>query len=283
MFPAVGGMLASIGGSLLGGRSRRRAARRAAEAMQAGNIKARGAMLPAIDAAVAAQTGGIDKAIGAQTAGMDRIRALLNPYVSGGQQGLTGMMALMGLSGRDAQAAAIDGIKSGSQFEELSKQGEYAILANAAATGGLRGGDTQGALAQYRPAMLQSLIDRQLAGLTGLAGMGLSASGQLSGFESDNARALGALEMDRGNAIGQGALGRGQVNAQYALNEGSIGAGQATAMGQANAGMFGGIASGIGSVFGAMKPIFAGSGPAPAGYASGTKPAFGGAFGNWSF
>ncbi len=310
--PAIGGAIASIGGSLLSGGSRRRAAKRAQAALQQGNASARDAMLPAIkeatgsrlsgltnagfriDAATRARLRGFDKARAAESAGIGRIRDLLNPYITGGQQGLSGLVALMGLNGAQAQTDAIGGIKTGGQFTELARQQEEALLANASATGGLRGGRTQDALASSRVNLLQGLIDKQLAGLGGLAAMGGNAANNLSGFEENNTRAMSGLAMGRGDAMAQGQLsqadldrlvgetraqgllGAGQVNSDYFLNNGSIAAGGALAKGQANAQMFGGIAQGIGSVFGGMAPVNMGPGSA-------AKPAFGGFFGNFGF
>ena len=91
-----------------------------------------------------------------------------------------------GVSATDAQRNAIAGLANGEQFKALTQQGEYGLMANAAATGGLRGGDTQGALAQYRPQMLQSLIDRQLSNLGGIAANGQNAAG-MTGQAAQNA------------------------------------------------------------------------------------------------
>lgn len=114
-----------------------------------------------------------------------------------------------GTSAMDAQRTAINGIANGSQFQELTRQGEYGLLANAAATGGLRGGNTQGALAQYRPAMLQSLIDKQLANLGGIAANGQSA-----------ATNTGAAAQNTGAQVNQALGNIGQAQAGSALAQG---------------------------------------------------------------
>lgn len=148
--PAIGGAVASIGGSLLSGGAKKRAARNAAAASSQGNADARAAMLPAIQEGTSAQLAGLDAARATEAAGIGRIRDLLNPYISGGNQGLSGLLALMGMNGAQAQIDAISGIKTGGQFTELARQQEEALLANASATGGLRGGRTQDALAGSR-------------------------------------------------------------------------------------------------------------------------------------
>jgi hypothetical protein len=115
------------------------------------------------------------------------------------------------VTAEQAQQNAIDGIAGGAQFGELVKQGEYGILANQSATGGLRGGDTQAAMAQFRPAMLQALIDKQLAQYGGLAANGQNAAA-MTGTAAQNAgaqvnQALG----DRGAALAGTALAGGQA------------------------------------------------------------------------
>jgi hypothetical protein len=84
-----------------------------------------------------------------------------------------------GMTGEEAQEAAIGRITQSPLLQELTRQGEEAILQQAAATGGLRGGNVQAALAQFRPQMLQQEIDKQLARLSGIAGAGQTALGQL--------------------------------------------------------------------------------------------------------
>jgi hypothetical protein len=116
-----------------------------------------------------------------------------------------------GISAADAQRNAISAIENGAQFGQLVKQGEYGILANQSATGGLRGGDTQAALAQFRPQMLQALIDKQLAQYGGLAANGQNAAA-MTGTAAQNAgaqvnQALG----DRGAAQAGAALAKGQA------------------------------------------------------------------------
>jgi hypothetical protein len=113
------------------------------------------------------------------------------------------------ITDQQAQQAEIDKITGGAQFGELTRQGEYAIQANASATGGLRGGNTQAALGQYRPALLQSLIDRQLQQYGGLAQSGQNAAAN-TGTAAQNAgaqvnQALG----DRGAAQAGAALAGG--------------------------------------------------------------------------
>ena len=127
-----------------------------------------------------------DKQAAATELGMEEQRRqfdiateLLQPYVDVGVPAMEGLQALAGTLGRGKQASAIREIERGPEFDAMTRQGEEAILQNAAATGGLRGGNTQAALAQFRPQVLSQLINQQYGRLGGLAGIGqASAAGQ---------------------------------------------------------------------------------------------------------
>jgi hypothetical protein len=107
-------------------------------------------------------------------------RAYLSPFMEGGQTAFMAQQALSGLAGSDAQKEQIDLIQNMPGFREMINQGETSILQNAAATGGLRGGNTQGFLAQYRPQMLRDAIQNRYSMLGGLANSGLGASSALN-------------------------------------------------------------------------------------------------------
>jgi hypothetical protein len=139
-----------------------------------------------------------------------------------------------GMTGEQAQATAIDRIANSPLLAELTRQGEEAILQNASATGGLRGGNVQGALAQFRPQMLQQEIDKQYARLAGLSGMGQSAISQTPTQVS-----VGSAPTS--NAADYYAR-MGDIEAQRALTE-------AEAQGQTIGAIGKGIGTGIGAYY----------------------------------
>lgn len=158
----------------------------------------------------------------------DALQKLLSPYVEGGNKGFAGQQALLGLSGKEAQQSAIQGIQDSPQFAALQQQGENAILQNASATGGLRGGNTQGALAQFRPQVLNSLIDQQYQRLGGLSQMGQAS-----------AAGVGAAGMQSGDAI-----------SSLLAQQGAAQAGASLAGGRADSQMIGGITNTLGNFIG---------------------------------
>jgi hypothetical protein len=149
------------------------------------------------------QANAASKASAAQQAAAREAMKLLEPYMTAGTAGLAGQQALLGLSGPEAQRQAIQGIQDSPQFAAMQQLGENRILANASATGGLRGGNVQGALAQFSPQLLAQLVDQQYSRLGGLTQGGLIAangSGQQAG--QIGAAQAGAT-LAGGQALGQ--------------------------------------------------------------------------------
>ena len=111
----------------------------------------------------------------------DAMRELLSPYVKAGDPALQAIMGAAGLLEPGSQQAFADQQSQSPMFQALARQGEDAILQNASATGGLRGGNVQGALGQFRPALLNQFIEQQYGRLSGIAQMGQnSAAGVVS-------------------------------------------------------------------------------------------------------
>ena len=130
------------------------------------------AQADAAKSAAATQAGSAQVGIEEQRRQFDAVQKLLAPYVSAGQPALEAQQAFLGLRGPEEERAAIERISSGETFKALAGQGEEALLQRASATGGLRGGNIQGALAQFRPALLSSLIENQYTRLGGMTSLG---------------------------------------------------------------------------------------------------------------
>jgi hypothetical protein len=153
------------------------------------------------------------KAMDAETARFLEMKAMLQPYADAGTQSLSAQQDLLGQNGAANQQRAIDAIQNGAYFQSIAKQGENGILQNASATGGLRGGNVQAALSQFRPALLQSLINDQYGKLQGITQLGqAAASGQASGAIQTGSQTA-ALLNSIGNAQAQGIVGSSAANA----------------------------------------------------------------------
>lgn len=172
----------------------------------------------AADKASDAQAQSAQLGIEEQRRQFDAIQKLLSPYVTAGTGALGAQQSLLGLGGADAQQAAIGAIENSPQFSALTQQGEDAILANASATGGLRGGNVQGALAQFRPQLLAQLIDQQYSRLGGLTQIGQASAAGVGSAGMQTGNNVTQLLGQQGAAAAGAALTAGKANAQFATD-----------------------------------------------------------------
>lgn len=215
--------------------------------------------------AAGAQSAAAQAGIDEQRRQFDQIRELLAPYVQAGTGAIGGFQpfqqagaqafeqqqALAGLRGPEAQQAAISQVEQSPFLQAQIRQGEEALLQRASATGGLRGGNVQAALAQFRPQMLQQAIEEQYKRLGGFAGAGLgvtealyrggqaSAAGQASQAQTVGANIANLLQQ-QGAAQAGGALGQAAPFVQLAQLPGQL-----AGMNYARTGQFG-----FGNIFG---------------------------------
>lgn len=142
----------------------------------------------------------------------------LSPFAAAGAPALEQQQAFLGLRGPEAERAAIERIQGGETFQALQQQGENALLQNASATGNLRGGNIQGALAQFRPQLLSSLIDQQYGRLGGLTALGQTTTQNIAGLGQASAAGTGAAAQTTGANIATllGQQGAAQAGAEIA-------------------------------------------------------------------
>ena len=143
----------------------------------------------------------------------DAMQKLLDPYVQAGNKSLTAQQDLAGLNGPEAQADAMQGISSSPEMMALTQQGENAMLQQGAATGGLRGGNVQGALAQFRPQMLSSLINQQYGRLGGLTQIGQASAAGVGAAGMQSGAQIADLLGQQGAAVAGGQIAGGQAAA----------------------------------------------------------------------
>jgi hypothetical protein len=141
----------------------------------------------------------------------NKVQELLKPYTDAGTGALAGQQAFLGLQGPEAERAAIQRIQGGETFKALSDQGENALLQRASATGGLRGGNIQGALAQFRPALLSSLIDQQYNRLGGLTTIGQNAAAGTGAAAQTTGANVANLLAQQGAAAAGGEIAQGKA------------------------------------------------------------------------
>ena len=187
--------------------------------------------------AAGAQGAAAAEATAEQRRQFDELRRLLAPYAESGPPALKEMMALAGLGGtpdfvgprvpgveyqspQEAQQAAISRIEQSPFFQSSVRQGEEAMLQQASATGGLRGGNIQGALAQFRPAMLQNAIEQQYSRLAGLTTLGQQSAAGVGSAGMQTGVNIGGLLLRGGAAQAGGIIGQAAPWANAAMMPG---------------------------------------------------------------
>ncbi|WP_323141279.1 hypothetical protein [Massilia phyllosphaerae] len=168
----------------------------------------------AIQSGAQTQAASADKGIAFQQQALDQFTKTLAPYVNAGYGALTGQQDLLGVNGAGAQGSAIANIQASPQYQALSQSGQDAILANASATGGLRGGNVQAALGQFQPALLSSLIDQQYSRLGGLTQLGQASAAGVGSAGLNTASNVSGLLQQQGAALAGGQIAQGSVARQ---------------------------------------------------------------------
>lgn len=177
-----------------------------------------------------------------------------------GTGSLFAQQSLLGLNGNDSQQRSIDGIRNSAGFTSALAQGENSIRQNASATGGLRGGNIQGALAQFSPQLLAQQIQQQYANLGGITSMGQNAAAGVGNAGMATGNNISNLLQQQGAAQAGGVLGSANAYAQ-----GMNGIGRAAGFVGANWTGFGGTGTPVGITGGSVG---FGAGTASSGFGS---------------
>lgn len=184
------------------------------------------------------------RAIKEQKAAYAEGKEMLSPYSSAGLGGLQSYLAMLGQSGPDAQQAAIAGLEQTPGYQAQLGAGQRAILQNAAATGGLRGGNVQQGLAEFGSGLFGQYYNQQLDRLGQLQNQGLQTQSGLANLRAGQAANISGQYNAMGQAAGQGILAQQASKQQGMSNLGST-------LGGIGGMIFGGPAGGaIGSAAG---------------------------------
>lgn len=125
----------------------------------------------------------------------------LAPYTTGATPATSG----------DA-TGAIAALKDSPVYKALFGNAVDTTLANASATGGLRGGNTQDALARVGVDTLAKVYQDRVNQLGSVSNTGLAATGNIMDLGADNAASLAALFGKQGDVNAGGILQRGAIN-----------------------------------------------------------------------
>lgn len=144
-------------------------------------------------------------ALNQQQAQFNQTQQNIAPWLAAGTNALGQQMNLLGIGtgGAQGQQSAIDQLQQSPMYQSLYRNGQNAVLNNAAATGGLRGGNTQNSLANFGSDTLAQVIQAQLANLGGISNTGNASATNLGNQSQANANA----QSQQYNAIGQSQAG----------------------------------------------------------------------------
>jgi hypothetical protein len=237
---------ASLVSGLIKGSAANKAAEEQAKAAQAGIT----AVKEGTTSGLKAQSEATASGISAAQSGLASMQAALAPYMESGKKALASQEDLSGANGPEAQKAAVAAISGGSEMDALVTSGEDAMRQNATATGGLRGGNFQGALAQFRPAMLSNLIKQQYERLGGLTAMGQGSAAQYGAGAVQTGGTIANLYGQQGAGAAQLYSQQGQSIAELLATEGNAKAAGKVATGATWSAIPAAVTSGLGVYMG---------------------------------
>ena len=130
-------------------------------------------------------TKGIEKAteqsVAGQREGLAYQKEVDAPVLANRNQAMQGLSDYY-MGGPEGQQGFIDEAKADPFYQSSVDVGEEAVLKNAAATGGIRGGAVQPALAQNSQSVLQNYIQQKLRGMQGFANTPLNTNSIAQGY-----------------------------------------------------------------------------------------------------
>lgn len=141
----------------------------------------------------------------------DVTQASLAPTIEAGDTARQQQLALLGLSGTDAQSAALSNIQESPAQQFLRDRAQRNLLQNQSAIGGLGGGNVRSALVEQGAGFASQDLNNQFSRLQGLSAPGTQtavAQGQLG---SQNAQQISQLTGQGAAATASGILGSQQA------------------------------------------------------------------------
>lgn len=215
----------------------------ATAAIVGGTILSAGIAANASKRAGRAQERASEATVAEQRRQFDMTRQDLLPSLEAGNLAREQQQALLGLSGVEAQQAAFAGLQESPGQQFLRERGQRNLLRNAAAIGGLGGGNVRSELVQQGVGFAQQDLQNQFGRLGQLAGQGQQAATNIGQFGAQSATNIGNALQAGGRARASGILGQNQA-IQSGISGVFTGLGQAGAFGGSTpppTGQFGGV------------------------------------------
>lgn len=151
---------------------------------------------------------------------LNKATGYLDPYNSSGQKSMNLQAAYSGALGPEAQKAAFDSFVSSPNMAFLKQQGEESIMNQAAATGGVGGGDVLKELQKFGTGLASQDFQNQFDRLSTLTNQGINAGANMGNFAMNAGNTISGNELaaaqGQAQLAGQGASAAGSLGSQKA-------------------------------------------------------------------
>lgn len=155
-----------------------------------------------------AQARSYDAATAEQARQFDVIQEQQQPWMEAGKNALAELTALSGIGG---QPANFENFFASPDYQFALQQGMQGVQNSAAARGGLYSGNALRAITDYGQGMASQQLGNYANRLAGIAGVGQTATNQLTGASQNYANNVGNLLVGQGNARASGIVGQGNA------------------------------------------------------------------------
>lgn len=157
------------------------------------------------------QAAAADKAIAEARDARLANQQLQSPFVDAGSKAIAQQMSMIGLNGTAQQQDSMNALLAGPEYTTGVRQGEEAILQNAAATGGLRGGNVNNSLANFRADLLANTFNNQFQRVGQISSLGQNAAAGVGNAGIQTGQLIGQQLTQQGAAIAGGQIAKGNL------------------------------------------------------------------------
>jgi len=172
--------------------------------------------------AMQAQVDAANRGIDIQAKQYETTRNDYMPYTQAGVKAIGGYGDLIGSNGADAETKAVADLQNSPFFQQQLADANENLMQTASATGGVRGGNTAGAIGQLSPQLLAQYYQQAIGNFGNLAQLGLGATGSVANAGATNANAATALNGQIGGYQAGNFITKGGINAANWANFGKL-------------------------------------------------------------
>lgn len=167
-----------------------------------------GASMYGANKAAGAQSDAANKAAALQQQQMQQNQQNAVPFIEGGQKASGLLQSFYGLNGDQAlNKGALSAFQLSPDYQFALKGGSDALDNSAASKGGMISGNQMRAQTEYGAGLATQNLQNYMARLSGMAGQGIQAAGNVAGANTVGANNAGNSLMAAGTADASGILG----------------------------------------------------------------------------